>query len=154
MPEQAETVSVLGTCAAEVLETMFFTATSGSSEPSCDASPGALTARVRFAGAPSGVFTLVVDEAAARGIAGNFLGVDDDSRLSGEDIKDTVRELANIICGSVLSRMEATALFDIDAPEIVPAAEPLPSATAGKCQLDVAGGSLTLLLDFEATEAE
>ncbi len=154
MPEQVEAVSVLGTSAAEVLETMFFTTTLGSPEPSCNASPRALTARVRFAGAPSGVFTLVIDKAAARGIAGNFLGVDDDSGLSGEDVEDTVRELANIICGSVLSRMEATALFDIESPEILPAAEPLPSGAAGKCRLGVDGGSVTLLLEFEATEAE
>ncbi len=153
MPEQVETESVLGACAAEVLETMFFTATHGSQEPPCDELPAGLTARVRFTGAPPGVFALVIDEVAARGIAGNFLGKDDDSELGGDDVEDTVRELANIICGSVLSRMEATALFDIESPEILPATAPLPPASAGKCRLDVDGGSVTLFLHFDA-EAE
>ena len=60
--------------------------------------------------------------AAARQITADFLGVDEEE-VSDRQTSEVVRELTNMICGSVLSRLESSTAFQLAAPEIVPAGE-------------------------------
>ncbi|MEI9976445.1 MAG: chemotaxis protein CheX [Ignavibacteriota bacterium] len=109
----------------EVLEKMFFAETTGecSAYDSGDTPPAEeIAVGLTFAGEPSGCLLLRVSAVAARQIAADFLGLDE-GELSDLKISEVVRELANMICGSVLSRVESAAAFQLGAPQIVPPSE-------------------------------
>ena len=101
--------------AESVLGTMFFT--DPISAPDIAIENG-LRATLDFRGAPPGRFELLISSSAAREIAANFLGSGPDE-ISGEQVEDVVREMANMLCGSVLSQLECDSTFDLSAPQIV-----------------------------------
>jgi CheY-specific phosphatase CheX len=130
----------------EVLEKMFFM-------DLADAPPGegpaaGIAAELMFDGDPQGSFRLVVDQAAAKSATADFLG-EDQAELSDEQMNDVVCELSNMICGSVLSRIESSATFRLSKPEIVLIAD-APGATAG-FQAAVGGGFLRAEIRMERT---
>src|SRR4051794_38968597 len=102
----------------EVLEKMFFVRSLGdvastADEPEC-------IARLSFEGEPSGWLALRVTAHAARSVAADFLG-EDEGELSDGQVGEVVCELANMICGSLLSRVERNATFRLETPQLVPA---------------------------------
>jgi CheY-specific phosphatase CheX len=103
----------------EVLETMFFTSILETC-PSGGIPAGtpAVSSRLAFRGDPSGLFEIGITQDAARSLAASFLGVEE-QELSLERAGDVVCELANMLCGSVLSRIGADFTFDLSHPEIV-----------------------------------
>lgn len=151
MPDTAQAVSALAEAAGDVLETMFFTAVSAAEQTGTAAVPHELTAGVRFTGAPSGMFALAIAEAPARRIACNFLGADGESALADGQVAEVIGELANMICGSALSRLESDSTFDIGQPAPLAGLDTVP-ARAARCELEVEGGSLALALFFDEEE--
>lgn len=105
----------LASSVEEVLEKMFFF--SAAEEPcACGGSPQReIVARVGFAGHPPGALTLRVTYAAARSIAADFLALEA-CELQEEQVAAVVCELANMVCGSVLSRIESSATFRLSVP--------------------------------------
>ena len=147
MPEcvPAARAELLLAAAAEVLETMFFDELRAAPDvPPLDAE--LMAARIRFRGAPSGTFRLWIQPAAAARLAAGFLALEDDAQAR-ERAGEVALELANIVCGSVLSRLEADAAFTLDAPEV--SGEP-PGADAVWALLG-ADEFLGLALSLEAT---
>lgn len=105
----------------ETLDTMFFTACLGS--PDIDGAPEAqMAAQVAFEGRPPGRLTLRVAARAARCVAANFLGEEEDA-LSERQIGDVLCELANMICGFVLSRVEGADGFRLGTPRMLETGE-------------------------------
>jgi CheY-specific phosphatase CheX len=102
----------------EVLEKMFFV--QALEEPSgVAAAPGELIAvKLTFEGSPSGTLTVCISTAAARQIAADFLG-EDETALSTAQVGEVVCELSNMICGSVLSRVESSTTFRLAAPHLL-----------------------------------
>jgi CheY-specific phosphatase CheX len=112
----------------EVLEKMFFIRPlDGRGETVAETE---VIAQLTFEGDPSGSLTLSVAAGAARSVAADFLG-EDEPALSEQQIGDVVCELANMICGSVLSRVESTATFQLASPRIVSSANEI-EAPAGQ----------------------
>lgn len=129
----------------EVLETMFFTDVAGDAAPEPDGAAG-LMAALRFEGERPGEFRVTVTPEAAKTIAANFLGTDDE--LPESRVEEVTCELANMICGSVLSRVEADLAFDLSHPELVPA-EQVTSWTDGSARsFNLGNGSLTAAIRF------
>jgi CheY-specific phosphatase CheX len=110
----------------EVLEKMFFV---DLAEPAGSAGPRpeGIAAELTFEGDPPGSFRLDLDLAAAASTAADFLG-QDTAALENSQIEEVVCELANMICGSVLSRLESSATFRLSKPEIASAPESAPLA--------------------------
>jgi CheY-specific phosphatase CheX len=106
----------------EVLEKMFFVEPVEEPPGEADSRDGELAVRVAFEGVPSGALTLRVASAAACQIAADFLG-EDTSSLSPAQVEEVVCELANMICGSVLSRIESSATFRLASPRLLSADE-------------------------------
>lgn len=102
--------------AEAVLETMFFTGVTGDAEPVASSSP-AISARLSFHGNPSGSFGVSVPLGTGRTIAASFLGVEEEA-LTESQIGEVVCELANMLCGSVLSRLESKTGFELVHPEL------------------------------------
>ena len=117
-------------CCSEVLDAMYFTTMLGSevreSLPeelagriSSDDAP--LSFSLRFVGDISGRFGVSLDHSTARSLAANFLGEDEADASSGT-VAEVVGELANMLCGSVMSRVEGDNKFVLSHPE--PASPP------------------------------
>ena len=101
--------------ASEVLETMFFTGVAEENTEQEGDSP--ISAELTFHGKPSGRFGVRMPSATGRLIAASFLGLDE-SEVAEQQVTDVVGELTNMFCGSVLSRIEAGARFELMHPEI------------------------------------
>jgi len=139
--------SMLGSTAEDVLETMFFT----SIEPAdADAPPNErrLAVRLWFTGIPSGKLTLRVSEASARSLASNFLAAETDDPLPDAQLEAVVCELANMICGALLSQVGGEAHFRLSSPEPVEPGDFDPDLRPMK-SLNLADGHLELWLELE-----
>jgi CheY-specific phosphatase CheX len=128
---------------SEVLERMFFLgALAASEEPAFQPSRD-IFVQVTFDGDPQGVFRMRLARSTANSIAENFLGEDAD-KLSSQQSLDVARELANMICGAVLSRIESRVSFRLSTPEIMPPGEIAHVDRAEETAYSVATGNFTL----------
>jgi CheY-specific phosphatase CheX len=130
----------------EVLEKMFFMDLS--SAAAGDMPPDGIAAELAFEGDPPGSFHLTLDMAAAKSAAADFLG-EDPSDLSEEQLNEVVCELANMICGSVLSRIESSATFRLSKPRIAETSAGAATAPEASFQAAVGGGMLRAQIRME-----
>ena len=137
----------------EVLETMFFVESDGQAIQGRP--PEELfTAQVDFEGSPPGILRMRISRAAAQQMAADFLGEESAELPAGRTV-EVVLELANMICGAVLSRVESETTFRLSPPtasvEVGPIAE-LSAGAAGVCYFELPGGALSVTL-LEAAAA-
>jgi CheY-specific phosphatase CheX len=132
----------------EVLEKMFFI---DILRPSACEAPrtGAVAAQVAFIGDPPGVFRLDLDPDAAGAAAASFLG-EAPEELTPQRIQMVVCELANMLCGFVLSRVESSVTFRLSTPEIAGNFMPCPPTAEEDCfQAELADGMLRAEIRME-----
>jgi CheY-specific phosphatase CheX len=101
---------------SEVLEAMCFI----SSEGQTDDEEGNyqsdwICGELSFAGPTSGSFGIAVSPATAAVMAANFLG-EEESLLSKEQTLEVVCEMANMICGALLSHYDPKNAFTLSPP--------------------------------------
>lgn len=133
--------------ASEVLETMFFTGVA--EEDMVEDAAALICAELEFHGSPSGRFGVRVPSHTAQVIAANFLGMDE-SEVNERQVADVICELTNMFCGSVLSRVEAGARFELMHPEIPPNPadwRELPNVIG--CTLGIEEGTVTLWMTVD-----
>jgi len=153
--EPNEIQTALAAAVEEVLETMCFTTVLASAEgavpPEGDGSAPALNAELHFQGNPSGGFRVGVPMKLARVVGAGFLGREE-TELSDSQAGEVVCELANMICGTVLSRLESKATFQITHPELTPPEHSVSFEGAGaKRWFDLGEGILTVSLELQQT---
>jgi CheY-specific phosphatase CheX len=140
--------AALAGAVAEVLENMFFTGVLGETGPAALPDCPSVSASLAFHGDPSGRFgvRLLLDD--ARKIAASFLGEEEES-LTELQVGEVVCELANMLCGSVVSRFETDSRFELSQPVVDPPdfAPPKDPAACGAYELEE--GFLSLWLDLE-----
>jgi len=140
---------VLAECTEQVLEQMFFVRPLNDSLSEDPPSGPHLVADVGFAGDPSGHLILSVSTHAARSIAADFLA-EEEPVLSEQQVGEVVCELANIICGSVLTRVESRTLFRLGSPSLRShSLTPEPQLPAVQ-SLNLWNGNLTVALSTES----
>lgn len=110
--------ALMAQVAREILETMFFVSPEDAAEPN-PYPADLLIVELKFEGALSGWFSIQVQETCARSIAGNFAGVMDSSELSPEAMTGVLCELANMVCGATLSRLDPDAIFNLGSPQLI-----------------------------------
>ena len=137
--------AMLEAAASETLETMCFFGVMGPLEE-MPAAGKALSARLTFQGDATGTFHLMLDLPAAMAIAANFLGeeAEEVSRLRMEAV---VCELANMICGSVLSNFKRDGHFELSSPEITGAEAEQPDQAVRRV-FELESGSIALAMDL------
>ena len=131
----------------EVLETMFFVQGEGPVVPGRPAEE-LIAAQVEFEGTPPGTLCLRISRRAAHAMAADFLG-EDLGELPPARTLEVISELANMICGSVLSRVESQTTFRLSTPSAtleVGDLAPSPSSGASVYQVELPGGALSLML--------
>ena len=108
-----------------------------------------VTVQVSFEGDPPGCFQMRIARPAANAVAADFLGEDLES-LSDRQSTDVILELANMICGAVLSRTESRAAFRLGSPEVVSGDSVQPrSGEETRCTVDTGSGALTVAIQME-----
>lgn len=96
----------------EILETMFFS----EAEPvACRHSENWIAARVRFTGEPRGEMTVMLSRELALSASAGFLA-EDNGEVTDEQQKQVSCELANIVCGVILSRLHPHARVSLGVP--------------------------------------
>lgn len=72
-----------------------------------------------FSGPNSGSIAIAVPETVCPEIAANVLGLDAEEDIDPADALDALKEVLNVICGHVLTRMAGTEpVFDLSIPEV------------------------------------
>jgi len=71
-----------------------------------------------FHGTVSGQFGIHLGRETATRLAGNFLG-ESEGTLSEREVGEVVGELSNMLCGSIVSRIEGKSTFALSHPEAV-----------------------------------
>jgi Chemotaxis phosphatase CheX len=141
--------AALAGAVADVLESMFFLEAPAETMESPEEEE-AVKIHLKFEGNPPGSFEMRLAGAASRAIAADFLGEDAGS-LTGRQSTDVALELANMICGAVLSRVESSATFRLGPPRVVTEdigrAEP---AAATRYTVETGSGPLTVAIRMEA----
>jgi CheY-specific phosphatase CheX len=143
---------VLRQSVEDVLEKMFFIRSLGEAvEPGLP--EGDVKAHLTFDGEPSGSLTLRVTRGAARSISADFLGAEEGD-LNEQQVGEVVCELANMICGAVLSRVESAVTFRLAQPELGEGdepGEPAPEASGQNALhcVEIGGGYLTVAIHTE-----
>lgn len=117
----------LAGCAGEAVERaiaeMFFEGLIEPAALNAGAPDGGRAARAVVRGTLTGMVDVHWDARAEASLASNFLGAADAGELTDEARQTVLCELANICCGSLLSRLDPGGRFDIETPRLV--AEPL-----------------------------
>ncbi len=132
----------------EVLETMCFLPVEKSASPAQEEA-GQLRRRVEFSGPFTGSFGLCTTPDGARLIACNLLG-EEPSQVSPEQAGDTLGEIVNMICGSILCRAEAKQAFTLSHPvDGERGAAGAATAHRGLQSYAIEGSPLTTWLDIE-----
>jgi CheY-specific phosphatase CheX len=130
--------------ASEVLETMFFTGVLGEAEslPS-----DGLTTRLNFRGTPSGSFGLSLSRDSSRQIAAGFLA-EEEQEISQDRVDEVICELTNMLCGSLLSKIESEGAFELSHPELAP----LPGNPEYSRNFEIENGTLGVWLTLGETQ--
>lgn len=144
--------ALLDSVVARVLETMFFSIVLESGPVDGLAgwpreAPGVLAAALTFRGTPSGALSLVIDEAAMRPLAAGFLGEDAEA-IAARQVGEMACELANMLCGAMVSTLETRMSFELASPGLVTPEEALAvRAGAGvRRSFALEDGTLTVVL--------
>jgi CheY-specific phosphatase CheX len=114
--QQQEFADVVVRVAAQVLETMFF---EEAVPTACDHAwlSTAVSVHVSFEGSHQGEFLLSVSPDTARSIASGFLGLDPEE-MTGTQPGDVILELANILCGALMSSLWPESALSLGSPEL------------------------------------
>lgn len=134
---------MLAEAAGEVLETMFFTGIFGAAQARESLAGPHFAARLTFDGTPGGALTLSVAAPAASALAANFLAASDDEPPGPAQLASVVCELANMVCGALLSKVQSERHFRLSSPEpmagdgAIPCGEPSQSLDVGDGAIDV-----------------
>jgi len=139
-------------CCGEVLDSMYFTTVMETSHPkeltevgedeqtAIDAEEYAFS--LSFKGDICGWFGLHVGSATGRGLAANFLG-EEETDLSAVEVGEVMGELANMLCGAVVSKVEGRSKFVLSHPEAMQLLPRLGNKDALVSRFETDGGTIT-----------
>ena len=143
IPTRALSTDRLAELAAIVLERTAFI----SSEPAgdSDAAETDRCARIGYTGPHDGCVTLHTTDVFLGGLAANLLGIEPDDPGIGAHRDDALRELANMIGGSVLAELGGeSCTFIIGLPELIGSDGSRRDADGCTCRLDCEGQPLVI----------
>ncbi len=136
-----------------VLETMFFVLPEGDTEVVVyhQESP-LLHVGLTFRGEWCGTLELTAPLNSAKALASSFAGVSEPEEVTEEEAAEVIRELANMVCGSTLSRLAGNKIFDLDSPRMLDSpisSSDAPSTTTTTRILNLGFGVVAFTLKIE-----
>ncbi len=139
-------------CCNEVLDSMYFTTVLETvrEERLAEVDPGAYCFTLKFCGEMSGWFGLRVNGPGALSMAANFLG-EEESDLSAVEVEEVIGELANMLCGSVVSRLKSEGKFSLSHPQVMTMVPDFTGRDASVLRLDTDAGSMETWVAIDKT---
>jgi CheY-specific phosphatase CheX len=131
----------------QVLETMFFTGVIATDGASHRAAEPAVKATVRFEGPADGQLSIGMESHTAAALASSFLGRDLQD-ITPADSSEVASELANMICGAILSRCASSRRFRLS-PAHVGATAELPPEYRYRTALQLPEGNLEVSVQVD-----
>jgi len=107
----------------ETLETMFFA--DALPAPLAGLPSGGISSVVRFEGDATGLLELRVSESSAKELAASFLGIDP-PEVDRIQIESVCGEMANMICGAMVSIAAPEGRFALSPPQVLEPGEAAP----------------------------
>src|SRR5260370_27293509 len=148
--DPAEARVVLCDCVTTILEKMFFACVFGESESAAISGAPLIGAWVAFDGPLRGKLAIALESDLAKTLAADFLGLSSVEELDSAKAEEIIGELANMVCGATLSRIDDDALFSLAPPVHGPEAVALALSDCGIQQLlDIGEGALVVRLRIE-----
>jgi CheY-specific phosphatase CheX len=135
---------LVSSAVADVLETMFFSGMQEEAAPE----PGTemIAVRVLFEGQMPGMVEIRICPPSARTLAATFLGEDEVS-LTGVQVEQVVCELANMICGAIVSNAEFGGMVTLGSPELTsPGMQDAAGNPVCEQEFFIENGTLSVLL--------
>ncbi len=142
MTEMVEIGTLIGEAVENVLETMCFSAVMGPAESSQAQASLGVGACVSFRGPSKGSVLIGCSPGGAQLLSKNFLG---EEIVSDEQSSQFLLELANMICGAIVSAFGGAGQYDLSLPESV-APESLLGATGIRCDFELEEGCMSVVL--------
>jgi hypothetical protein len=150
-PDVADRERIFRESLIAVFEAMFFESLEADPFQTPQPPPASICAQVEFTGSHDGRMQVALEPGTAATLTGNFLGlpdpVDGVPAPAGELRDSTLGELANICCGSFLSRFVPRGSFSIRPPVLLPAAPA--SAPEPWLALPMSGGTAYFRLHWK-----
>ena len=135
----------LETATTEALENMCFFGLMGPIEEMPEGEER-ISARLTFQGDANGVFHSTLDSSAAWAIAANFLG-EEVPDINLTHVQAVACELANMICGAVLSIYKKDGHFELSSPEITEKEDCQPDQVVRRV-FELETGSIAMAIDL------
>ena len=135
---------------------MFFVVPEGTADPACPGDVPLLGVGLTFSGEWCGTFELQTPLSSARTLTEGFIGTLDPAEVEDEKTAEVICELANMVCGSTLTRLAGDKVFDLSSPHLMNLPHRLPvaapkDATATRA-LDLGFGVIAFTLTIGAAE--
>ncbi len=148
--QASDLIALVPDCCSEVLESMYFTVVLSAdyTPASCAYEVTDYHYRLRFEGEVCGTFGLCVNAGIARSLAANFLG-EEEQTLSCQEISETMGELSNMLCGSVVSRASSVRTFALSHPERILRERFTQEDTVNAFHLQIDAGHLTVWIAID-----
>lgn len=106
--------------AKEIFETMISMDIKESCKSEQDIENDAILGTITFTGSIEGCLAIYCDLPCAKAVSANMLALDSDAELSQEEVNDAIGEVANMVMGSVKSRiLTATGDINISIPTVI-----------------------------------
>jgi len=118
---------LLAAAVEETLETMFFTSTIAPADDFSEVPDDCIRASIDFVSETSGSLELAIPSIVARRITAGLAG-EDHENVSLAEAEQGVCEMANVICGLMLSRSDAGLGFTLGPPELLTPSQDEPDA--------------------------
>jgi len=128
----------------EVLETMFFELPADDALPVEKPSEGANAGTVRFGGSLQGTLCVAVSSNCPRRLAAGFLGLEEEEIGDAEE-QSMIVELANVLCGATMSRVEPAGRLRIGQPVL---GAPLENCPGPWLRFPLESGSVEVTVHF------
>ena len=143
----SDLAGLMPVCCSDVLNSMCFTSVFNSStldahHPGIPSTPEDYGFGLRFKGDVSGRFGLHLGIGTARTLAANFLAKEV-QQLTAGDVDEIVCELANMLCGSVVSRVDGDHGYVLTPPEPMQALPDFDQEDVLISRLDTDSGTIT-----------
>ncbi len=104
----------------EVFETMIFMMVEKASDQSAQIHGDTFLGSITFKGELEGCLGLCLGETCARTVAANMLCLDNPDEVSDGDLADAIGEVANMIMGSVKTRLQGdVSMLEISIPSVI-----------------------------------
>ena len=139
----------------DVLDAMYFTSVLNiTSAPLQSPGPNDYSFSLHFKGDLKGQFGVSCHPDTARTLAANFLGEEEDA-LAPIDTAEVIGELANMLCGSILSRTGCSNTFALSHPNPeIETPTPLEGPDVLRATLDTDIGPIHTWMIFDPSPAE